>query len=345
MRNLFFIFFAMFLQHHIIAQPARILHYTETSGFDHLTRNVSLGMFQQMGLANGFIVDHDTSGDAFNTLSNLQQYATVIFSNTTGDQILDSVQRQNFMQYMNGNGGWIGIHSATDTYRHSTANGSNTGAWNWYAETLGASVQLNPSHVSGTPVYRIDGIIPHVLLNGIPDPWFKPEEYYYWEDGYFNSANTVLQRVEQTTGGNGLVNSYDSARAVTWFRVLSSGGKVFYTALGHDASNFSSDTAFYNLLENAVLWTGNMVTSLIDADENLLIRFFPNPVTQKLNFEFSSTLNQIIVKLYTAEGRNTGNWILGNELRSIDVYDFPSGLYIIEIQSEDEIIRGKLIKQ
>ncbi len=175
-----FCFIAGLLNYHVASgQSFKILHYTETSGFDHNTRSVSMGMFEQMGILNGFTVDDDSTGDAFNVLSNLQQYDVVIFSNTSGNAILDSVQKANLTQYMNNNGSLIGIHSASDTYRHSTANGVNTGSWDWYPEILGASVQENPNHVTGTPVYRIDAINTHFLLTGVPDPWFKAEEYYY----------------------------------------------------------------------------------------------------------------------------------------------------------------------
>ena len=48
---------------------------------------------------------------------------------------------------MNNGGGYLGIHAASDTYRHSTANGSSTGTWDWYAEMAGASVQEGPNRL------------------------------------------------------------------------------------------------------------------------------------------------------------------------------------------------------
>src|SRR5690349_19744876 len=109
----------------------KVLHYTETSGFDHQTRAASFAMFQQMGLQFGFTVHNDSAGQSFGSL---QQYDAVIFSNTSGDNILDAAQKANFELYINNGGCFIGIHAASDTYRHSTANGTNTGAWDWYAE-------------------------------------------------------------------------------------------------------------------------------------------------------------------------------------------------------------------
>src|SRR5260221_3282789 len=264
------------------AQSCRVLHYTETSGFDHQTRSVSFAMFQQMGVQFGFIVDNDSTGQSFNSVSNLQQYNAVIFSNTSGDSILDAVQKSNFEQYINSGGTFIGNHTANDTYSHLNAHGTNTGGWDWYAEMLGASVQQNPNHVSGTPVYRIDALVSHPLLAGIPNPWYKAEEYYYWENGYFNSANDVLQKVEQTVGPNNLVNSYDSARAVTWYKILPGGGKSFYTSLGHAVSNYTSDTSFYRLLSNAVLWACDSASGIGNFAGSETISIYPNPVADKL---------------------------------------------------------------
>jgi hypothetical protein len=162
----FLLAFALFLCFESFPQ-CRILHYTETSGFDHQTRAASFAMFQQMGTQLGFTVDDDSTGQSF---SNLAPYNIVIFSNTSGDNLLDAAQRANFELFINNGGSYIGIHAASDTYRHSTANGTNTGGWDWYAEMLGASVQQNPNHVNGTPVYRIDALISHSLLAGIPNP-------------------------------------------------------------------------------------------------------------------------------------------------------------------------------
>src|SRR5687767_11070443 len=114
-RILTYFFSAAFLVYfsECCSQPCRVLHYTETSGFDHQTRSVSFAMFQQMAVQFGFTVDHDSTGQAF---SNLQQYDAVIFSNTSGDNILDAAQKANFEQYINNGGTFIGIHAASDTY-------------------------------------------------------------------------------------------------------------------------------------------------------------------------------------------------------------------------------------
>lgn len=326
------------------SQPVRILHYTETSGFDHRTRNVSFAMFQQMGLEYGFTVDHDSTGQMFNSLAQLQQYAAVVFSNTSGDNLLDPAQKQNFEQYMNGGGSFIGIHAASDTYRHSSANGTGTGAWDWYAEMLGASVQQNPNHVSGTPVYRIDAVSAHVLLNNVPSPWNKAEEYYYWLNGYYDSSNIVLQMVEQTIGPNLMVNDYDSARAVTWYRMLNGGGKVFYTSLGHAEGNYNSDTSFYRLLANAVLWAGNITSGIHTPAHQDQWFVFPNPTTGKLHVISSLISEDFEMNIYNSIGEKVGSGYFKSGKGEVDTDSYLPGNYFIQVGNGSKSITLNFIK-
>jgi uncharacterized protein len=331
-----------------ISQPCRLLHYTETSGFDHQTRSASFAMFQQIAAQLGFSVDDDSSGQSFNSLSNLQQYDAVIFSNTSGDNILDATQKQNFEQYINGGGTFIGIHAASDTYRHSTANGTNTGGWDWYAEMLGASVQQNPNHVSGTPVYRIDSVVTHQLLNNLPNPWHKAEEYYYWESGYFDSTNIVLQKVEQTIGPNLQVNSYDSARAVTWHKILPGGGKSFYTSLGHDVSSYTSDTSFFRLLSNAVLWACDSTSGLKEIEDASTILIYPNPMAKTLSVICYSLSDIAVVEIFDAHGKiHVSHKLKTNSQQSItvDCSGLTSGIYFIRIGDGKIFRHAKFVKQ
>src|SRR5215207_5263216 len=113
--------FVLVLARCIDLSGQNVLHYTETSGYDHATRDVSLAMFQAIAAEHGLSVTHDIDGSSFNSLGSLQAFGAVIFSNTSGDGILDATQRANFEAYIAGGGNVLGIHAASDTYRHSTA--------------------------------------------------------------------------------------------------------------------------------------------------------------------------------------------------------------------------------
>lgn len=314
----------------------KILHYTETSGYDHNTRSVSLQMMQAVASVNGWLVVDDQTGDEFNSLSNLQEYDVVVFSNTSGDAILDPSQRTNFEAYITGGGSYLGIHAASDTYRHSSANGSNTGTWDFYAELIGASVQQSPNHVSGTPLYSMDVIGNHSSTANLPDPWDKNEEYYYWENGYFGLENIAVLEVEETVGPNNQVNSYDAERPMSWYKELPAGGKMFYTALGHASSNFTSDQNFVNHIEDALIWIVSTTTSI---NEQLI----ENPIqVSRTNGRITVYVNLKVpetVHLYNSLGQSilhlSNTYQLNTEM-------LPTGIYLLEALQGDKVYREKL---
>lgn len=239
----------------------RVLHFTKTSGFDHGTRDVSFAMFNSIAGELLIEVDDDADCSTFDELGTLMEYEVIVFANTSGDAILDPQQRTNFENWIASGGKVLAIHAASDTYRHSTANGSNTGTWDFYAELIGASVQASPNHVTGTPEYAMEHIGMHASTEALPDPWVKEEEYYYWENGYFNDQNQPVLEVEATIGPNGMVNSYDAPRPMSWYR-RTPAGRVFNTALGHSADNYTSDLLFRTHVRDALEWLLEDVTAI-----------------------------------------------------------------------------------
>ena len=228
----------------------KILHFTKNSSSKPGVADSAQNFLANQGASLGFIVEQDSTGVSFNSLSKLEEYDIVIFNNTSGNNLLSSSQRANFENYINGGGAFIGIHSAADAYRHSDANGSNTGTWNWYAQMLGASVQNSPSNTAANYPGVMDHIGSHFTTQNLPDPWSKNDEYYYWENGYYDSTNVPVLQVRSTGS-----QSYDNNRAVSWYKYLPGGGRSFYTALGHSASDFSSDPNFQNHLRDAIIWS------------------------------------------------------------------------------------------
>jgi len=227
-----------------------VLHYDETTGFDHNTRTQSLALFNSLGAANNFTVTQDSDGSSF-TQAILDGFDLVIFSNTSGNSGLSTSQRDALEWYIDVRGGsLLGIHAATDTYRHSTANGGSTGTWDWYAETIGGSVQQSPNHTSQNHVNDITQINAHPSTDNLMLPWTKEEEYYYWENGYLNADINEVLRVDVTGG-----NSYDAARPVAWSRTTPSGSRIYYTSLGHRQGNYTGAfPQFEQLIEDATLW-------------------------------------------------------------------------------------------
>lgn len=213
----------------------RVLHYTETTGYNHGTWDESRDMFtafmDSMTATTGqtWILTQDDNGSEFDDLT---PYSVVIFSNTSGNSGLSIQQRSNFETWIANGGNVIGIHAVFDTYRHSTANGNKTGTWDFFAETIGGSVQESPNHTSSNKIADIT-FWNTQYADGLPSPWTKREEYYYWQNGYLAPGFTEVAEVESTGS-----NSYDAARMVAQYKVLPGGGISFATSLGHSSDNF-----------------------------------------------------------------------------------------------------------
>jgi type 1 glutamine amidotransferase len=331
MRHPLILLSLLFASHGLFAQ--QVLHFTRTSGWDHQTRGVSYTMFQSIATELGVTVDDDATGEAFSDPANLASYAVIVFSNTSGDAILNEQQRTNFEAWVANGGHVMGIHAASDTYRHSTANGGNTGTWDFYAELLGGSVQENPNHVAGTPEYTMELVGTHASTANLPDPWVKNEEYYYWESGYYGPDNTEVLMVEETSGPNGLVNSYDAPRSMSWYRVLPSGTKVFYTALGHAPNNFTSDILFRTHMKDALAWLLDETTGVQRPDVTSGINVYPNPTRDRLTVEVGNDLAGRTLRITDATGRTILVEQLGSAVHSFTLEPSSPGIYFLQVDA------------
>lgn len=281
----------------------------------------------------------DADGSHFNA-QELADIDAVIFSNTSGDAILDVGQRAAFEDWVADGGSVLGIHAATDTYRHSTANGGNTGQWDFYAELIGASVQQDPNHVAGTPLYALWHIGSHPSTAALPDPWEKNEEYYYWESGYYRADNIAVLEVEGTIGPNGEMNSYDAPRPMSWHREPPTGGRVFYTALGHAVANYTDDPLFRAHLETALAWLLEGTADVAEPAGDLR-GLFPNPADASITLELGST-GTYRASLDDMTGRTVRTWTIAGPSATVDVSGLAAGTYVLRVGQR---IRARLLVQ
>ena len=232
----------------------RVLHFTKTTGYDHNTRANSAAMFAQIGVSKGFTITDTQDAAIFDELDSLKKFAIIVFSNTSGNTIFDPAQKVNMESYIDQGGSFIGIHAATDTYR--------TG-WDFYNYLVGAIVQSAPNHTSNNYAGVMDHQLKHPILDQIPDPWNKNEEYYYWDNnGGVIFIDTIIPLIQVRSTGS---QSYDHERPITWIQSLAGGGRSFYTALGHANSNYTDpNNDFGQLISNAVCWAASQKPTSIE---------------------------------------------------------------------------------
>ncbi|SEW03112.1 Glucose/arabinose dehydrogenase, beta-propeller fold [Chitinophaga sp. YR573] len=206
----------------------RVLVFTKTAGFRHASIPAGIKALQKLGQENGFDVDTTENAANFNE-DTLQKYAAVIFLNTTGD-ILDNYQEADFERYIQSGGGYVGIHSATDTEYD----------WGWYGELAGAYFDNHPAGVHKATLTVKDKTFPATV--GLPEKWEHSDEWYNFKK---ISKNThVLITVDEKTYEGGK-NGAD--HPISWYHDFD-GGRAFYTELGHTDESYSEPNYLKHIL-------------------------------------------------------------------------------------------------
>jgi type 1 glutamine amidotransferase len=345
MKKILVLYFALFTKSDLYAQDTiRILHYSETTGYNHNTKQESENLFLRIcdslteNTAKVWVLTSTDSSEIFDNLTLLQKFDVVIWSNTSGAQGLTNLQKQNYELYTNAGGNYLGIHAASDTYRHSFANGNNTGAWDYYAENLsGCSVQENPIHTDPNHTNNMVHQLIHPILDFIPNPWNKTEEYYYWENGFLSNEFIPLLNVNPTGG-----NTYDATRMTAHYKEHSWGSRSFYTSLGHSVNDYDN-SIFETFLKNALLWTANQsIIGSIKENENSLLMIYPNPFSNLIHLDILLHTKSSL-SIYDLQGR-----LIFEQLpiknSNIDLSFLENGFYVFVINNNDKIIRNIMVK-
>src|SRR5690349_15184345 len=109
-----------------------VLVFSKTTGFRHDSIPQGIAAIEALGAEHGFAVDSTEDAARF-TDAALARYQVVAFLNTTGD-ILNAGEKAAFERYVRSGGGFVGIHSASDTEY----------GWPWYGRLVGTWFASHP---------------------------------------------------------------------------------------------------------------------------------------------------------------------------------------------------------
>jgi glucose/arabinose dehydrogenase/type 1 glutamine amidotransferase len=195
-----------------------VLVFSKTAGFRHDSIAAGIQAIQELGAQNDFAVVATEDAGAFNS-SNLAQFETVVFLNTTGD-VLNSAQQAAFENYIETGGGFVGVHSAADTEY----------AWPWYGQLVGAYFASHPAIQTAT-IKVADQV--HPSTAGLPDRWVRSDEWYNYR---LNPRGTVhvLATLDETTYNGGTMG-FD--HPIAWCQNVEL-GRSWYTGLGHTTASY-----------------------------------------------------------------------------------------------------------
>src|SRR6478736_4146570 len=203
------------------AQQPRVLVSSKTAGFRHSSIETGVALVKKIGAEQGFAVDATEDASAFND-ANLRKYRAVVFMSTTGD-VLNDTQQDALERYIQAGGGWVGVHSATDTEYD----------WPWYGKLAGAwfkSHPLNPNVRKATFRVRDKS---HVSTQGFPSTFQHEDEFYNYN--YIKPDIHVLIDIDESTyqGGENGAN-----HPMSWYHE-SDAGRACHANMGHTEATYA----------------------------------------------------------------------------------------------------------
>jgi type 1 glutamine amidotransferase len=219
-------------------RPARILYFTHSAGYRHEVIPTSWDVLQRIGSMGGFEITVSEDVSVFST-DNLRRYGAVMFF-TTGELPLSNTEQAALLDFIGTGGGFLGVHSATDTFYQ----------WQEYRNVIGGYFDQHPWHQ--TVVVDVAGR-DHPLVAFLGQSFAVTDEIYQIRD-FDVTGSRVLLCLDPTsvdlTRPN--VHRHPYGWPLAWTRFYGK-GPVFYTALGHEEAVWR-DPRFQQLLRNAALW-------------------------------------------------------------------------------------------
>jgi type 1 glutamine amidotransferase len=197
-----------------------LLIFSKTAGFRHNSIEAGREAITARAIDQGYIVTA-TENSAYFTSENLQKYNAVIFLNTT-QTVLNDDQKAAFKSYIQNDGGFVGVHSATDTEYE----------WSWYNQLVGAYFDNHPRVQSATLNISDTG---HLSTIGLPQEFERTDEWYNFKS--FNEDVNVLMTLdpESFEGSN-----HPDLHPIAWYHEFD-GGRAFYTGGGHTIESYTEE--------------------------------------------------------------------------------------------------------
>jgi uncharacterized protein len=217
----------------------KVLYLTHSAGFKHDVLPLSEQILKQVGERSGAFEVTATQDCSLVSRDNLKQYDAVVFY-TTGELPISDEQKAAFLDFVKSGKGFVGIHSATDTFYK----------WAEYGEMIGGYFDQHPWHQDVT--VKVEDRR-HPATRHLDTPFKIKDEIYQFKNFSRDRVHVLLSL---DTGSVDLalpaVHRADKDFALAWWRNYGR-GRVFYTALGHRAEVWQ-DERFQQHLLGALRW-------------------------------------------------------------------------------------------
>jgi uncharacterized protein len=227
---------------------ARLLMVTYSAGFQHDvvrrpiagTRSTAETVVAELGRRSpGFDVTYVATRAELErlTVSSVRAHDAILFF-TSGELPMAPALRQAMFELIREGGGFVGVHSAADT---------------WYAvpeyrELLGGTFDGHPWHQRARLIVED---LAHPAIRHLGEAFEIADEIYQFRDWRRQDVR-VLLRLDPRSVDIGRGKRADGDYALAWTKSYGR-GRVVYTALGHEAAVWA-DERFKTHLLGAIQW-------------------------------------------------------------------------------------------
>jgi len=221
------------------AQQRRLLYLTHSAGYRHEAIPLSRTILSRIGQNSGLFDVTATEDVSALSTENLARYGAVMFY-TTGELPMNAAQKAALLDFVRSGHGFLGVHSATDTFYE----------WAEYGALIGGYFDGHPWHQS----VRIDVAEPSDALVSFLGRAFEIKDEIYQIRDFDEQGSRVLLRLDGRSvdlSRKG-VHQRSYGWPLAWRRSYGQ-GRVFYTALGHEQAVWR-DPRYQQLLLNAIRW-------------------------------------------------------------------------------------------
>jgi uncharacterized protein len=220
------------------AAPLRVLVVTHTEGFRHDSIPAAEAGIRDLGTESGLYTSDfcRTASDVRTMLTTdgLRPYQGVVFANTTGSLPIPDLPA--FLSWIASGKGFVGIHSASDTYHDQPS----------FISMLGGEFVTHGAIVEAE--VRVDEAAHPSVSQWAPT--FRVADEFYRFQSLDPARRTLLSLARDP--GDGAPAPAGVPQPLAWYKNHST-GRVFYTALGH-RSELWQDARYRRHVLEGIRW-------------------------------------------------------------------------------------------
>jgi type 1 glutamine amidotransferase len=228
----------------------RLLLFEKITGFrDSPSVEAARASLIDMAGRNGWAIVATDKGGAI-TRSNLKKFDAVIWNNVSGD-VLTRTQREAFKSYVEGGGGFVGLHGSA---------GDPVAFWDWYVDTLvGARFAGHPMSPQFQQARVVMAPTDNGIGQGLPAEWVLKDEWYSFKASPRLSGAKVIATLDESSYAPLGMMGKDlrmGDHPIVWSRCIED-GRAFYSAIGHLPEVYA-DSRHQQMLKQAIRWAAGV---------------------------------------------------------------------------------------